>query len=156
MKLPASRHPLLTSRNSRSEGGSRRPSRASAAATSASLAGANPSQVSRTTSCASGASLSGSCPAIHSALHRSRNGRHAPPPPPPPPPKPPATPSPPPSPPPPLVLLSRPPNPPHGLFCSRAVPPPPSSGCPAAGQPVDRRLWTAHHGVARVNLLHML
>jgi hypothetical protein len=31
-----------------------------------------------------------------------------------------------------------------------------SSGCSTGGQPVDRRLWTVHHGMARTNLLHLL
>jgi hypothetical protein len=44
----------------------------------------------------------------------------------------------------------------RGSAWSRAVSSLTSSGCPAGGQPVDRRLWTVHDGVARVNLLHVL
>jgi hypothetical protein len=40
--------------------------------------------------------------------------------------------------------------------CSHAVPSMTSSGSPAGGQPVDRRLWTVRHGMAWVNLLRLL
>ncbi len=75
---PACRHPSVTSRNCRYDGGSRRPMRASRAAMPAPGAGAKPNQrFSRASWSPASVTSSGSHASAHSPLHRMRKGRQS-------------------------------------------------------------------------------
>ncbi len=76
-KPPACRQPSVTARNSRYDGGIRRPRRASMAVIRSSEAGGNPSHRACRAASSSSSSLSPSRESAHSPLHLSRKGRQS-------------------------------------------------------------------------------